>query len=150
MRRFRFVEATKCLEQSDDGGKTWKVIAENYTKARFAELWESGAGDIREDGKSNWITDPEWPAKHKAEMQRREAAARSADAGSKSKLVEAYQLLGLSEADAKVAAGIETAIESKSLVKIAEAFKQIGVGDRAAQRIAEVSAPKQPERRKKN
>ena len=39
MRKFRFVENTKCVEQSDDGGKTWKKIAENYTKQKFHELW---------------------------------------------------------------------------------------------------------------
>ena len=49
---------------------------------------------------------------------------------------------------AECAAGIETAIESKSLVKIAEAFKQIGVSPEAANKIATLSA--KPDRRKKN
>ncbi len=143
MRKFRFVEATKCVEQSDDGGTSWKKIAENYTKQKFHELWESGAGDIREDGKLNWVEVPGYKEKLKAS----EAAARSAAAGSKVRMVEAYKLLGLDQSMAECAAGIETALESKSLTAIAESFKQV-VSVEAANKIAALSA--KPDRRKKN
>lgn len=109
MRKFRFNEAKKTVEQSDDNGATWKKIAENYTKERFHQLWESGSGEIREDAPI-WVTVPGWREKlaAKREAQRLQesnhhVAARSFTMPTEAEQVKtAMQAFGMTETVAKI------------------------------------------------
>jgi hypothetical protein len=119
MRKFRWSEGH--AQQSDDGGKHWISILD-CSNERFQELFESS--DFRESSGARKLT------------IREERASRSQKKPSVTdtnpRLVEAYRGLGLTEVDAKAAAGIEEAVVTKSLSKLAESFKSLGMTDEQA------------------